>query len=76
MMMTTTMINKMRCVPDDLKHAVGNNEHLSSYFALATDEISRREDVSSHLQHEVVQKFRLALVKYCHLSTQALICIY
>jgi len=57
----------VRRVPDDLQNAVSNDEHLTSDFALAADEVSRREDVRSHLQYEVVQKFRLALVKYRHL---------
>jgi len=55
-------------VPDNLEQAVGNNEHFTSDFTLAADEVSRSEDVRAHLEYEVVQKFRLALVKYRHLS--------
>jgi len=54
-------------IPDDLEQAVGNNEHFAGDFALAADEVSWSEDVRTHLEHEVVQKFRLALVKYRHL---------
>lgn len=54
-------------VPDHLEDTVSDNEHLTSDFALATDEVARCEDVRTHLEYEVVQKFRLALVKYRHL---------
>jgi len=58
---------RCRYAPDDLEEPVRNDEHLSCDFALATDEVSRREDVRSHLEHEVVQKLRLTFVKYRHL---------
>jgi len=53
--------------PDDFQQSVSNDEHLTSDFTLATDEVVGRVDERPHLQHEVVQKLRLTLVKYRHL---------
>ena len=54
--------------PDDLEQAVCDDEHLPGNLALAADEVARREDEGFHLEHQVVQKLRLAFLKDRHLK--------
>ena len=54
--------------PDHLQDAVCDDEHFARHFALAADQVARREDVSLHFEHQVVQELGLALLENGHLE--------
>lgn len=51
-----------------LEDAVGDDEHLPGDLALPTNRVAGREDVSFHLEHEVVEKFGLTFLENRDLS--------
>lgn len=55
-------------IPDNFHKTICYDEHFSRHLALSADQITWREDVSPHFQHQIMQKFRLALLENSYLE--------
>ena len=54
-------------LPDNLKDAVSDYEHLPGNLSFSADEVARSKYGGSHLQHQVVKELRLAGFEDRHL---------
>ena len=54
--------------PDDFQETVRDDEHLPSYFSLAANQVTGREDEGAHLQDKIMQKLRFTLLEESDLS--------